>query len=152
MTADAERLVAIRARRALVPDVLSWMDVGPSRIDGFARPDQRAADVRRRAQVDEFIAHAPEDIGYLLTVAAEYDAEKERAEKAEAKLLNFKSRYDARADLVDRVVDENNALRARIEAVKVWRSWYATGEAPSPSEWRDLDRRLAGDQPEAAQS
>lgn len=49
--------------------------------------------------------------------------------------------------------DVAKALIARVERaeaalreVKTWRSWYATGEAPSPSEWRVLDGHLAANQ------
>lgn len=35
------------------------------------------------------------------------------------------------------------AAEAALAKVREWRDWYATGEAPSPSEWRELDRILS---------
>lgn len=171
MTADAERLVAIQARRALVPDVLSWMDVGPSRIDGFARPDQRAADVRRRAQVNEFIAHAPEDIGYLLTVAAERDERIAtgieiltsegvwlQREHAAVKALSghdpapeFGPRFDPiRSVEWKRLTAERDALQVRIEAAtRVLNRWGAFGDGIARSVVDAVSAALAAHQPEA---
>lgn len=40
--------------------------------------------------------------------------------------------------------DRARSVAARLEQelaeVQKWRAWYATGEAPSPSEWRHLDQ------------
>lgn len=40
-------------------------------------------------------------------------------------------------------IDRAASLQAQLNQVRRWRSWYANGEAPSPSEWRELDRLLS---------
>lgn len=75
-------------------------------------------------------------------------------------------RYDALAELIAAVLSErepvvDDAMVERcasveqddaIARIKEWRGWYATGEAPSPSEWAELDRRIAALTPDGQEA
>lgn len=142
MTADAERLAAIRERlEAATPG--PWVlgrrgytvmaPVAPSPLVGESRPTFRAEidgpNWQSNAQV---VAHAPEDIAYLLTVAAERDALRARIEAVSADVAH---------------VDE--ATNGYVLAAAITARLAGADDDGVDRAIRQAHEDLAGDQPEA---
>lgn len=126
MTADAESLAAIRARYEVFEG-----------IDGFD-------DLAGRIAADS-AADVPILLDALATAAAERDAEKERADRTEARTRRA-------IEVGERVLKRERALRARIESAPhadgCLTAWNAPGYDVKPCTcWKSA--ALAADQPEA---